>query len=120
MIHRFKAALRIAALGSLIAMSSEPALAQDKPVTLFKIVTVKDDIVIGLDKAELEKLGGADAGSVARALAQKGELTAWQYGVRRGANGELTQAPTAKIGLLAHSSLRVEPYVTPYPIVPHE
>ena len=60
-----------------------------------------------------------DAGAVARALAAKGAMTVWQYGVRRGPNGEL-RAPTQKIGLLANSSLRVEPYTTPYTIVAHE
>jgi hypothetical protein len=50
----------------------------------------------------------------------KGEMTVWQYGVRRGPNGDLQQAPTQKIGLLANSSLRVEPYTTPYTIVTHE
>jgi hypothetical protein len=67
-----------------------------------------------------EPSGGGDAGTVARALAQKGDMTAWQYNVRRGPNGELQQAPTAKIGLIANSSLRVEPYTTPYAIVAHE
>ena len=33
---------------------------------------------------------------------------------------QLQQAPLQKIGLLAHSSLRVEPYTTPYTIVAHE
>ena len=28
--------------------------------------------------------------------------------------------PTARIGLIANSSLRVEPYTTPYVIVPHQ
>ena len=36
------------------------------------------------------------------------------------ANGELQQAPTAKIGLIASSSLRVELYTTPYAVVPHQ
>jgi hypothetical protein len=89
-------------------------------MNLFKIITVKDDVVIGLTTDELKALGGDDAGTVARALAQKGDMTAWQYNVRRGPNGELQQAPTAKIGLIANSSLRVEPYATPYAIVPHE
>jgi hypothetical protein len=47
-------------------------------------------------------------------------MTAWQYNVHRGPNGELQQAPTAKIGLLANASLRVEPYSTPYTVVPHQ
>jgi hypothetical protein len=52
--------------------------------------------------------------------ALKGEMTVWQYGVRHGPNGELQQAPRQKVELLAHSSLRVEPYATPYTIVTHE
>jgi hypothetical protein len=79
----------------------------------------KDEIVIGLSSDELKALGGSDASAVAHALAQKGDLTVWQYNVHRGPNGELQQAPTAKIGLLANASLRVEPYTTPYVIVPH-
>ena len=79
-----------------------------------------DRLVIGLNTDELDLLGGRDAGAVARALVAKGEMTVWQYGVRRGPNGELQQAPTQKIGLLANSSLRVEPYTTPYTIVAHE
>jgi len=61
-----------------------------------------------------------DASAVAHTLAQKGDMTVWQYNVHRGANGELQQAPTAKIGLLANASLRVEPYTTPYAIIPHQ
>jgi hypothetical protein len=39
---------------------------------LFKIVTVKDEIVIGLNDTELSQVGGNDAGAVARALLAKG------------------------------------------------
>lgn len=88
-------------------------------MNLFKIVTVKDEIVIGLSAEELQALGGNDASAVAHALAQKGDLTVWQYNVHRGTGGELQQTPTARIGLLANSSLRVEPYATQYQIVPH-
>lgn len=87
---------------------------------LFKVTTIKDEIVIGLSADELKALGGNDAGAVAHALAQKGDMTAWQYNVHRGAGGELQQAPTAKIGLIAHASLRVEPYSTTYPVLPHD
>jgi len=110
----------LAALVLLIA----PAWAQENKVenkiSLFKVVTVKDEIVIGLSTDELKAIGGTDASAVAHALAQKGDMAVWQYNVHRGANGELQQAPTAKIGLIANSSLRVEPYTTPYAIVPHQ
>ncbi len=115
-----RAMLRCTAAALLTLSVNHAAWSQQAATTLFKIITVRDEIVIGLDQNELAKLGGPDAGAVARALAQKGEMTAWQYGVRRGPNGEPQQVPTVKIGLLAHSSLRVEPYATPYPILPHQ
>jgi hypothetical protein len=120
---------RVAALASaaaLVAAAAPPTQAQtaaDKAksaIALFKIVTVKDEIVVGLNERELAQIGGQDAGAVARALAGRGELTVWQYGVRRGPNNEPQQAPTQRIGLLAHASLRVEPYKSPYPVIPHD
>jgi|SRR5580704_743233 hypothetical protein len=107
-------------LVTVLVAAASVAWAQDKTTALFKIVTVKDEIVIGLNAAELAGLGGQDAGAVAKALAAKGELTVWQYAVRHAPSGELEQAPLRKIGLLANTSLRVEPYSTPLKIVAHE
>jgi hypothetical protein len=111
--------VRGGALAFLAFVSTEGAWAQEAKMNLFKIITVKDEIIIGLSSDELKTLGGNDASAVAHALAKKGDLTVWQYNVHRGQNGEMQQAPTAKVGLLANSSLRVEPYTTPYQIVPH-
>jgi hypothetical protein len=114
-------ALAGGALAVLLTATAQPVFSEDKGATrLFKIITVKDEIVIGLNDAELKDAGGADAGAVARTLAAKGQMTAWQYAVKHGANGELQQAPLRQVGLLANSSLRVEPYTTPYAVVPHE
>jgi hypothetical protein len=104
---------------ALLTLSTQGAWAQEIRMNLFKVVTVKDEIIIGLSPDELQALGGNDASAVAHALAQKGDLTVWQYNVHRGQNGEMQQAPTARIGLLANASLRVEPYTTPYQIMPH-
>ncbi len=93
------------------------AAAESAPVTLFKVITVRDDIVIGLTAEEVAALGAADAGAVARAIAGRGELSAWQYGVRKSAAGDLQQAPLRRIALLAHASLRVEPYASPLTVV---
>jgi hypothetical protein len=87
--------------------------------TLFKIVTVKDDITVGLNDAELKEHGG-DAGGIAKAIAAKGSLTLWQYAVTQQAGGERVVAPRAKIGVLANQSLRVEPYKQPFKVLPHE
>jgi hypothetical protein len=110
-----KTALRLAAAGLFALFASEAALAE----SLFKIVTVKDEVIVGLSDAELAELGG-DAGGIAKAIAAKGSLTLWQYGQKHAANGEREMAPVAKIGLLANSSLRVEPYKQPFKVLPHE
>ena len=86
--------------------------------TLFKIIAVKDEIVIGLSDAELKDLGG-DAGGIAKAIASRGSLTLWQYAVTQ-KDGERMLAPRAKIGVLANVSLRVEPYKQPFKVLPHE
>ena len=112
--------LKFGALAMFILGCAQSAPAQQNKTDLFKVVTVKDEIIIGLSADELKALGGSNAGAIAHALAQKGDLTVWQYNVHRGQNGELQQAPTAKIALLANSSLRVEPYATPYAILPHQ
>ena len=109
------------ALAILLTTITQPAFSEDKGMTtLFKIVTVKDEIIIGLSEGELGQVGGKDAGAVAKALAAKGEMTAWQYAVKKAANGDLQQAPLRQIGLLANSSLRVEPYASPLAVLPHE
>jgi len=112
-----------AAAALLIISAASPALAQQKDkamASLFKIVSVKDEVVIGLSPDELSGLGGNDAGAVAKALAAKGTLNVWQYAVRKASNGDLEQAPLRKIGLIAHDSLRVEPVTTPLKVIAHE
>ena len=74
----------------------QPAFAADK-VSLFKVITSRDEIVIGISE---------------------GDLAAWQYAVRKSAGGDLEQAPLHKIGLIASDSLRVEPYATPLKVLP--
>jgi hypothetical protein len=103
---------------ALSAASLTLTAASASAETLFKIVTDKDDITVGLNDAELKDLGG-DAGGIAKALAAKGSLTLWQYAVSN-KDGDMVVAPRAKIGVLANSSLRVEPYKQPFKVLPHE
>lgn len=51
----------------------QPALAADK-VSLFKVITAKDVIVIGIGAAELAHFEGQNAGGVAKALVAKGSI----------------------------------------------
>ena len=95
----------------------QPALAADK-VSLFKIITARDEIVIGIADDELAQIDGKNAGGIAKALVAKGSLSVWQYAVHKSATGDLEQAPLHRIGLLAAESLRVEPYATPLKVLP--
>ncbi len=108
-------------IGAFALLSGGAAWSQQAP-SLFKVVTEKDDIIIGLNAQELQALGGSEknAGGIARALADKKSLTVWQYSVRKSANGDLQVAPFHQVGLLANQSLRVEPYSSPLPVLPHE
>jgi hypothetical protein len=97
----------------------QTASAADK-VSLFKAITIKDEIVIGLSDAELSQMDGHDAGGVARMLVGKGTLSVWQYAVRHGQSGDLEQAPLRKVALISNASLRIEPYSSPLKVVPIE
>jgi hypothetical protein len=94
-----------------------PAAAADK-VSLFKVITVRDEIIIGIPDDELAQIDGKDAGGIARMLMARGSMSAWQYAVRKSAAGDLEQAPLHKVGLIASDSLRVEPYASPLKVLP--
>ena len=97
----------------------QPAFAADQ-VSLFKVITAKDEIVIGLTDDELAQLEGNNAGGIARMLVAKGSMSVWQYAVRKAPNGDLEQAPLRQVGLIASESLRVEPYASPLKVIPIE
>ena len=107
------------ALAGLILESvvTHPALATDK-VSLFKVITARDEIIIGINDDQLSQFDSKNAGGVAKHLASKGTLTAWQYAVRKAEAGALEQAPLRQVGLMSNDALRVEPYTTPLKIVP--
>ena len=114
-----KRLLLVAGLAGLIMESavSVPAFAADK-VSLFKVITAKDEIVIGLSDDELAQMEGRNAGGIAKMLVAKGSMSVWQYAVHKSASGDLEQAPLHRIGLIAADSLRVEPYATPLKVLP--
>lgn len=101
--------------GSLLAFAGSASAAETTP--LFKIVTVKDEIVVGLSPQDAAAIGGSDVTAIGRALKAKGEVTLWRYAVRKGADGALEQAPVARVSILSNDSLRVEPYTTPLKII---
>jgi len=78
---------------------------------LFKIVTDKDDVVVGLSEDELKSFGaGPGLDALARHLAKEGQMTVWQYAVQRGGDSSLVQAPLKRVAIFKTSTLRIEPF----------
>jgi hypothetical protein len=95
---------------SLVWTAAMPANAQSA-VKLFKMITAKDEVVIGLTDEELRSFGPrADLDNLAERLAVAGQITVWQYAVTRGADGALVQAPLRRVAVFKSDTLRIEPY----------
>lgn len=105
-------------LGFLLLTGPLPVQAEDG-VKLFKIITAKDEIVIGLTAAELQALGsGPDIDKLGKHLAADGQMAVWQYAVRKDNSGNLQQAPSKRIVVFRTDTLRLEPYASPLTVVP--
>jgi hypothetical protein len=110
--------LAIGLTGLLIdAVASHPAFAVNR-VTLFKLVTPQNEIVIGLTKTELAAMQAKTAEAVTKVLNDTGELQAWQYETKAGISGVLEEAPIRKIAVSAGPATRVESYRTSLTVLP--
>ena len=93
------------------------AAAQER-MHLFKLISSKDEVVIGLTQAELDRLGaGPELDRLAKRLAAEGQMTVWQYAVRKDSAGNLQQAPLRRVAIFRNDTLRIEPYATPLAVV---
>jgi hypothetical protein len=111
--------LMCTAVAVAVAPVGRHAFAQDADVSLFKVVTVKDDIIVGVTREELAKLGtGVPLDVLATELQRRGQLSVWQYGSTRGAQGELVMAPLQRVVILHAGTARIEPYRASLKVVP--
>ena len=100
-----------------------PAFAQDAAaIKLFKMITAKDEVVIGVADQELRSLGPRpDIDNLAERLVSAGQISAWQYAVKKAADGSLVQAPLKRIAVLKSDTLRIEPFnPAPVKVLPPE
>lgn len=105
-------------LTALFMLGSISAAYADDQVKLFKIISSKDDVIVGLMSEDLLKPGsGPDLDRFARELADSGQMTVWQYTVRKDTNGNLQQVPLRRIAVFRSDTLRIEPYASPLPVV---
>jgi hypothetical protein len=109
---------RIVWLALLLTMGYTISAAAQEQMKLFKIVSPKDEVIIGVTSDELRGFGSAtDLDNLAQHLASTGQMTVWQYAVRKDQSGNLQQAPLKRIAVFKSDLLRIEPYTTPLPIV---
>jgi hypothetical protein len=118
---KFAAMRRTAlAFATLLAcgVAAAGAVAQEKKMKLFKVITQRDETVIGLKEEELRSFGPAgDLENLALRLGTSGNLIVWQYAPKKGSDGQLQQAPAQRIAVFASGISRIEPYATPLPVV---
>lgn len=79
---------------------------------LFRIVTSRDEITIGVPDGP-----GAPLDELAAELFTAGYLIVWQYAAQRGEDGIIRQAPLRRIALAAAGVVRIEPFATDQEIV---
>jgi hypothetical protein len=107
-------------LGLLIAAMPAAALGQpaEPPVRLFRVVTARGDITIGVTPRDLAALGpGPEVERLARRIAQDGQLTAWRYEVTRAPDGSTRFATRNRVAILRQDSLIIEPYAPALPVL---
>jgi hypothetical protein len=109
------------AFATLLTLGTSAASAADaaKPkMKLFKVITQRDETVIGLKEEELRAFGPAgDLENLAQRIGTAGTIVVWQYAPRKGSDGQLQQAPAQRIAVFASGISRIEPYATPLPVV---
>ena len=90
---------------------------QAEPVRLYRVVTIRGDLVLGLSSAELAALGtGPEVERIARRIAQEGQFTAWRYVVSRAPDGGTRLAARDRVAVLRQDALMVEPYTPALPV----
>jgi hypothetical protein len=116
--YRRRTSAGLVALALLpLAAIVRPARAQAQaPVQLFKLISPKDEIVVGIEAAQLGTGPGPGVQRLAELLAAKGQLTLWQYASQKDAGGALVQAPLRQVAVFKNELLRIEPYTTPLAI----
>ena len=109
---------RIGLLAAVLIASNVIGAAAEEQMKLFKLVSPKDEVVVGLSADELRGFGpAADIDNFAAHLATAGEMSVWQYAVRKDQSGALQQAPLRRIAVFKNDTVRIEPYTSPLPVV---
>jgi hypothetical protein len=109
----------VLALPLLGAALPAAAQAPAPAIRLFRVVSPRDEIIIGLTPAELATLGaGPEAERIGRKLAADGQVGAWRYVVTRAPDGTSRFAAIGRIAVMRQDTYRIEPYSAALPVAP--
>lgn len=100
-------------------LEARPIVLPRNGVRLFRVVTMQEDVLVGLTPEELALLGsGPEVERLARRIATEGQLTAWRYVVARGSDGSMRLVARHRVAVLRQDALMVEPYAAALPVSP--
>lgn len=105
------------AVAAAVALSAPAAQAQES-VKLFKIVSPKDEIVVGVTDKDLGAGEGSELAKLADKMKSAGQMEVWRYAVRKADNGDLQQGPSGRVMIIYSDTLRIEPYASPLKVLP--
>ena len=121
----FGGVMALAVLGVTLVVGgatvlAKRAMAEEKTIVvaqaaseyhLFKVISAKDDVIIGLSPAEAEALGrGPVLDNLARRLSDLGQVTVWQFATRKADDGQLELAGLRRVAIMKSEAIRIEPY----------
>jgi hypothetical protein len=88
-------------------------------IRLFRVMTIREDLVMGLTPSEIAAMGaGPDVDVLARHIVAAGQLTGWRYVVGRAPDGGTRLAARDRVAVLRQDALTVQPYRAALPVAP--
>lgn len=98
-------------------LGTDRAHAAGGGVVLFRVVTMRGDLLIGVLRQDLAG-SGAEVDRLAARFAQEGQVSAWRYLPRRGADGTTCLAARDQVCLLRQDVLMLEAQAPALPVLP--
>lgn len=102
---------------AIARLTASPARAAAAGLSLFRVVTMRGDVLIGLTRQDVAD-PDPDADRLARRIARDGQVTAWRYAPRRGPDGTTRLAPSGRVCLLRQDVLMLEAHEPTLPVLP--